>query len=101
MISFRFNHDNKNIKTIEVLGHSSVSHGNDIVCASVSTAIIVTINAIEKLGLIEQVSYQLEEGLFRLSAKSTDKALNSLLENLEYTLKELKKQYPTKIRNKE
>ena len=101
MISFIVSKGVSNIERFEVTGHASNSYGSDIVCASVSTAIIVTINAIEKLNLIDRIDYQLKEGMLNLVVSRNDDKLNALLENLEFTLLDLMEKYPSKIKIKE
>ena len=82
--------------TIEVKGHAGYAdYGYDIVCASISTACIVTANLIEKLNLSYNViDLVCDEGYFRLSVKTVDETLNGIFENLEYTMEDISKQYP-------
>ena len=81
---------------IEVKGHAGyANHGKDIVCASISTACIVTANLIEKLNLSYNIiDLVCDEGYFRLSVKTIDETLNGIFENLEYTMEDISKQYP-------
>lgn len=87
---------------IEVTGHAGYAdYGYDIVCASISTACIVTANLIEKL----ELSYNIidlvcDEGYFRLRLKNSDATLNAIFDNLEYTLEEISKQYPKYLKMK-
>ena len=70
-------------------------YGYDIVCASISTACIVTANLIEKLNLSYNIiDLVCDEGYFRLSVKTIDETLNGIFENLEYTMEDISKQYP-------
>ena len=58
-----------NIKNniIEVKGHADYDKsGKDIVCASVSTLIISTINLCELFGKLDKIFYELSEGYFKL-----------------------------------
>lgn len=88
------------LKTIEISGHAEYDEsGKDIVCAAVSTAIIVTANAIELLDLNKNRSLFIEEGYFKLEVLKNDKILEKLLKNLEYTLHDLEQQYPKYIKN--
>ncbi|AGL90314.1 Putative ribosome-associated protein [Candidatus Phytoplasma australiense] len=90
--------ENEKIVTIEVCGHALYApKGRDIVCASVSTAIIVTLNALEMLGYQKDISfsYLLEDNFFHLDVLFFDeKNIFLLLSNLEYTLDNLRDQYP-------
>ncbi|WP_252861658.1 ribosomal-processing cysteine protease Prp [New Jersey aster yellows phytoplasma] len=86
----------KKITSIQVFGHALYApKGFDIVCASVSTAIIVTLNALEKLQFQTDITYNLQDKLFELEVKTTQNpTLFILLDNLEYTICNLVKQYP-------
>lgn len=89
------------IKYIEVSGHALYDHsGKDIVCASVSTALIVTINALEKLDVLEFIKYDIEEGYFQLEVVKEDQTVKALLDNLVYSLTDLSNQYPKYIKIK-
>ena len=85
---------------LEVQGHSDYDiYGKDIVCASISTALIFTANLIEKLNLGYNImDLVCEEGYFRLQIKSSDLTANAVFENLEYTLEEISKQYPKNLK---
>ncbi|WP_323847649.1 MAG: ribosomal-processing cysteine protease Prp [Phytoplasma sp.] len=94
MIKYFFTKDDGKIEKVNITGHSLYDIKNkDIVCASVSTAIIMTLNAIEICQLKSNISYDLKEGFFILKLLKFDDILNKLLSNLEYTLKDLNKNY--------
>ena len=86
---------------LEVQGHSDYDiYGKDIVCASISTALIFTANLIEKLNLGYNImDLVCEEGYFRLQIKTSDLTANAVFENLEYTLEEISKQYPKNLKS--
>ena len=87
------------IRQFKVLGHSDYAEeGKDIVCAAVSTAIIVTVNAINLVGFIDYIEYVIEEGYFKLEVSKENEILDQLLINLDYTLHDLEKQYPKYIK---
>ncbi|WP_349401784.1 ribosomal-processing cysteine protease Prp [Candidatus Phytoplasma solani] len=94
--------ENHNIIMVEVLGHALYApKGFDIVCASVSTAIIVSLNALEMLGYQKDISfsYLLEDNFFHLDVLNFDeKKIFLLLSNLEYTLDNLRNQYPNHLK---
>ena len=85
---------------LEVQGHSDYDiYGKDIVCASISTALIFTANLIEKLNLGYNImDLVCEEGYFRLQIKTSDLTANAVFETLEYTLEEISKQYPKNLK---
>jgi uncharacterized protein YsxB (DUF464 family) len=81
---------------IELKGHAGYAkHGYDIVCASITTACVITANLIEKLDLSYNViDLVCDEGYFRLKVNTVDKILNGIFENLEFTMEDISKQYP-------
>ncbi len=92
----------KNDAVIEVSGHANYAkHGEDIVCAAISTACIVSANLIDKLNLsyniIDLVS---EDGYFRLQIKIVDETVCGIFDNLVETLEELSYQYPQHLKLK-
>ncbi|HPG43560.1 MAG TPA: ribosomal-processing cysteine protease Prp [Acholeplasmataceae bacterium] len=92
-------HDGK-IKRITVSGHAQYKpHGQDIVCAAVSTATLVTANAIEHLALNHLIDLTVDEGYFQITMKEDNDIVERLLDNLEYTLNDFEKQYPKYIKN--
>ena len=99
MIKANFIFDENVLKTIEISGHAEFDEsGKDIVCAAVSTAIIVTANAINLVGFNDHIEYVIEEGYFKLDVLKENKILDKLLINLDYTLHDLEKQYPKYIK---
>lgn len=94
----------KNSKNYNIIieGHADASeYGTDIVCASISTAIYMTRNAIELL----EPSYNLSNIILDVGYASfcvdlEYKIACKLLEVLEFTLKDLEKQFPKYIKYK-
>lgn len=100
MITVKNVYDNNQIIKIIVKGHANYkAKGEDIVCAAVSTATILTANAIEHLKLDHHIDLEVSEGYFRLSLKKENDIVSGLIKNLEYTLHELEIQYPKYIKN--
>lgn len=84
---------------IIIKGHANQNaYGNDIVCASVSTAIIMTVNQLELLEMLNGVSVVLEEGYAKINVDHGQSIVLKVFENLIYTLKELELQYPKYIK---
>ena len=93
--------DLNEIKYIEVSGHALYDHsGKDIVCASVSTALIMTINALEKLNVLDLVKYDIEEGYFQVEVLKQSSKVKAMIDNLHYGLTDLSNQYPKYIKIK-
>ena len=100
MITSTFRYEQGNLKEVTVSGHAHYkAHGKDIVCAAVSATIIVTANAIEHLKLNQFVDLTIDDGYFNIILTKNDPIVLGLLENLEYTFIELKKQYPKYMKN--
>ena len=100
MVKINQIYQNEQLKTLIVKGHANYkAKGEDIVCAAVSTATILTANAIEHLKLNQFIDLDVDEGYFKISLNSDNEIVLGLLKNLEYTLIELEKQYPKYIKN--
>lgn len=101
MIKVDIRCDLNEIKYIEVTGHALYDQsGKDIVCASVSTALIMTINALEKLNVLDYVKYDIEEGYFQIEVNGMNHLVKAMLDNLQYSLTDLSNQYPKYIKIK-
>ncbi|MDV3195935.1 MAG: ribosomal-processing cysteine protease Prp [Candidatus Phytoplasma stylosanthis] len=99
MINYSFIKQDDKFKEIMIQGHSLYSFkNNDIVCSSVSTVIISTLNTIEIFKLQSKISFNLREGFFLLKILDFDETINNLLLNLEYTLKSLSEIYPKNLK---
>ena len=84
------------IDFIEVKGHANYDEfGKDIVCASVSSIITTTINAIVRIDS-NSIDYSANDGVVINVLKHTE-VVDKLLINLEELLLDLQKQYPKYI----
>ena len=84
-------------KEIKIGGHALYdSFGKDIVCASVSSIIITTINACEKIE-DKSLSYNESNPLF-IKVLSNNEVILKLIDNMIVLLKELAKDYPKNIK---
>lgn len=100
MIKVNYLLKDRKLVELEITGHAEYDEsGKDIVCAAVSTAIIVTANAVELLDLNSKRELMIDEGYFKFKVLEHEHVLDKLLENLEYTLYDLEKQYPYYIKN--
>ena len=85
--------DNKIIRS----GHASFDeYGKDIVCASVSSIVITSINAILRYNN-KAIKYTNGDELV-IEILKKDEIVNLLITNMLELLKELEKQYPENIR---
>lgn len=101
MTKYKINKTN-NKYIIEIEGHAGYANsGNDIVCAAISTAIYMTRNSIEKLEPSYNISnIKLEEGYALFDVDMKYEIACNLLDVLEFTLKDLGKQFPDFIKVK-
>ncbi|WIA07829.1 MAG: ribosomal-processing cysteine protease Prp [Candidatus Phytoplasma cynodontis] len=77
-----------------IKGHAFYSdRGKDIICASVSTAVLMTLNLIEIFKLQKNIKYSLKKGNLILKVLIQDLIIENLLKNLEYSLRDLNKKY--------
>lgn len=84
---------------ILITGHAgSDEYGKDIVCASVSSIVYTTINAITKLGKKINV---VDDKDMLIEILSDDETTNSLIDNMLELLKSLENDYPKNIKVKE
>ena len=97
MISVNVTFIDQKIQQIEISGHANFDrHGKDIVCASVSSIVITSVNAIIKLD--NSIKFKQESGNVIINVikhtKNTDILINNMLELLE----NLEKQYKNNIK---
>ena len=96
MIKISIKENNEYIEEISITGHAMYDDfGKDIVCSSVSSIVITTVNAIERIDS-ESISYT--EVPFSLKVTKENETTNILLENMISLLKELGSQYPENIK---
>ena len=86
------------INHIVIKGHAGYgTKGNDIVCASVSSITITSLNAIIKIDE-EAISFDQSEGFIEVIINKHDKYIDIILENMISMLEELKNQYEKNIK---
>ena len=96
MIKISIKEKNNEIEEILIKGHALYDdYGKDIVCASVSSIVITTVNAIESIDS-EAISYD-EKG-FLIKLLKHDLVIDKLISNMINLLKELECDYPNNIK---
>lgn len=87
---------------IIISGHSGYSvSGSDIVCASVSSIAITSINAILRIDE-NSITYKKEDGFLEINILKHTNTIDSLIENMIDLFSELEMQYEKNIKiNKE
>ena len=87
-------------KKIVVCGHADYDdYGKDIVCASASSIITVSINAILRIAN-DSISYEDNKKQLVINILKDNDLTNKLLENMISMLEELAKTYPKNIKIK-
>ena len=98
MIKVEIIRNNNNIKKISILGHAMYDeYGKDIVCASVSTLVISTINNILS---INDKTIKVEQDNSKVIIEYTlkDKIIDILINNMISNLNTLANNYPKNIK---
>lgn len=86
------------VNNIKISGHANYAEsGFDIVCASVSSIAITTVNAIIRVNS-NSIKYSEEDGLLEIEILKNDKIVNILIDNMISMLTELEKQYKKYIK---
>lgn len=99
MITYKRSFKQNNLDSITIEGHALFAdYGKDIVCAAVSTATIVSINAIESLNEIENIKVTIEEGYVKIEVINQTTTVVGLLNNLIYSLKDIEIQFPNHLK---
>ncbi len=100
MIKITVNYSNNLVSEIVIEGHSNYEvSGKDIVCASVSSIAITTINAIIRLD-DKALAYQEKDGYLNLKILKHSNYIDTLILNMLDLFKDLEKQYKKYIKIK-
>lgn len=98
MIKITISKENNIISSILIEGHSEYEEeGKDIVCASVSSIAITTVNAILKID-DKALDYKEKDGYLKINILKHDRYMDILIENMCDLLKELEKKYKKYIK---
>ena len=98
MINIKITKTNDNIDKISILGHSGYKEsGSDIVCASVSSMCITTVNAIIRID-INAIEYDEKDGYLTVDIKKHTTVIDILIQNMVELLYELEEDYKKYIK---
>ncbi len=98
MTNINIKYKNNLIEKIKILGHTGYDEiGHDIVCSSISSIVITSINAIIRLD-DESIDHKETEGNVRINVLKHDKVIDTLLVNMIDLLKDLERQYPKNVK---
>ncbi len=97
MITIQIQKENKKYKKLSILGHAMYAdRGKDIVCSSVSSIVITTVNGILTLDK-GSLSYMVGKKGMTIDIKNDDETTQLLIHNMVNLLKDLEKQYPENV----
>jgi uncharacterized protein YsxB (DUF464 family) len=82
---------------IKISGHANYSNGNDIVCASVSSIMYTTVNAIMSFNK-DAIIYEDDNSVVSIKIKSKDEITSKLIENMLNLFESLVNDYPKNIK---
>ena len=83
---------------IEITGHANYDeYGKDIVCASVSSIVITSINACLEIDE-ESIYYEDLKDKIKIEILKEDKITEKLINNMVFMLESLEKDYPKNIK---
>lgn len=98
MINIKITKTNDNIDKISILGHSGYKEsGSDIVCASVSSICITTVNAIIRIDS-DAIEYDEKDGYLTVDIKKHTTVIDILIQNMIELLYELEEDYEKYIK---
>jgi uncharacterized protein YsxB (DUF464 family) len=98
MIKIKIDYNDNYIKNIKVSGHANYDvHGKDIVCASVSSMVITSVNLAMKYNA-SSVKVNQGEGLIDVNVLIEDEVINLIFSNLKDMLEELSNDYEKNVK---
>ncbi len=98
MITIEVKKKDNVINYVKIKGHSGYSEkGYDIVCASVSSIAIATVNAIVRLDN-KAIQYSEDDGLLEINILKSSDTVNTLILNMINLFEELRKDYKEYIK---
>ena len=101
MIKVQISVKDNNIKKINIKGHADYDdYGKDIVCSSVSSITITTVNAILMFDK-NYISYNEKKDNFEIVINENNDITDKLIKNMINLLTELSQDYPKNIKIEE
>lgn len=86
------------IEEVKIVGHACYDeYGKDIVCASVSSIVITTVNGILSI-YPDSIEYSQDNDQLLIQVKNSNDTINKLLINMMELLKELENDYSKYIK---
>ena len=93
MIKIKINYNDNFITDFKISGHANYDeHGKDIVCASVSSIVITSVNLVLKFNK-DAIKVNQDVGLIDANVLIKDEVINKILLNMKDMLEELSNDY--------
>ncbi len=97
MIKVKIEREQETLKKITITGHAGYDdYGKDIVCSSVSSIIITTVNGIREINP-KYLTIKEEKDKMIIEVKEQDEICIKLMKNMISLLRELSESYPKNI----
>ncbi len=97
MIKVKVQNNKSKIDNISILGHALYDdYGKDIVCSSVSSIVITTVNGISEINDKYLTVEEVKDGMI-IKILNEDKTCDKLIKNMLSLLSELSESYPENI----
>ena len=98
MITARFIEKDGNAVGFEISGHACFADGNDIVCASVSSAAYLTANGITEVLLCRAYASDNANGEMEFRLLENNDAARQMIRSLAFHLEHLAEDYPKNLK---
>lgn len=105
MTKIEFSENAEKIVSFLIKGHTSANtYGNDIVCASISSTSLMTLNALIEILKVKNLKYEIRDGymlcdLSNLNTEDLNKS-QDFLKSLRLLLEQIAKDYPKNVQFK-
>lgn len=88
----------KKIASVEIIGHTNYENiGKDIVCASISSIVTTTVNAILRINS-HAIDYQVEDGYCMITVLLHDQYTDILMINMIELFQQLAQEYQKNVK---
>lgn len=98
MVTIEVKNKDNYVNYVKIKGHSGYAEeGSDIVCASISSIAITTVNAIIRID-DKAIVYSEDDGLLEIGILENNDIINLLIDNMISLFKDLEKDYKDYIK---
>ena len=101
MTKAKFIYENDLFTKLEISGHSGYAeYGSDIVCSGISSAVLTSINLIDKYTKDYQLTQDDKKGylFFKLNSYNNYEPISLIIENLIEVLEQIESSYPKNLK---